>query len=216
MIEKLLLTRAGWIQIGPVFGDDRNQCGSVGERRIRYHVAIVGNPSNLNPKGFVLDNNEVQRYFDEKYSKVEGDLPSCELMAMEACEDLASRSGCPVRVEVTVGGNPEAGLTAFWTPENGVGRGCLFPRVPRDGPAGDRPFPLHSEEVLDRAGEAVIDVLDGQTAAESVARIHGPWPTDQFHLKALLGLGTGIVAIHLIHALIMGLVMVAPLVARLF
>jgi hypothetical protein len=150
-VQKLLLTRAGYFDIGQVDGDDSNQCGSRGERRIRYHVAIVSPPDHLNSHGFVLDNNDVQAYFDRTYSHVT-DLPSCERIAMQACHDLASIAGCVVNVEVTIGGTPQAGLTAFWS-EDGVGLGCLLPRVP-------------TPEVIP----------EGQSAAISVARVHGEWP----------------------------------------
>ncbi len=127
MVEHLLLTKAGYFEIGTVTGNDRFQCGAQGERRIRYHVSITGLPERLSKEGFVLNNHAIQEYFDVKY-KVVDTLPSCERIAITACEDLAKIAGCPVRVEVTVGGVPNAGLTAFWQPDTGSGLGCLLPR----------------------------------------------------------------------------------------
>ena len=111
MIQQLLLTRGGSFTVA-AGAEDATRCGKHGDDSIHYHVAVVGDPDRLTAEGFVLDHNKIQSYFEQAYIAAEV-LPSCERMAMKACEDLARLIGCPVRLEVTVGGTPQSGLTAF-------------------------------------------------------------------------------------------------------
>jgi hypothetical protein len=101
----------------------------------------------------LIEHGRIQKYFDRAYDRVEV-LPTCEVIAMKACEEIAHLVGCPIEVEVTVGGTPPAGLTAFWTPEDGAALGCLWPKAlpPYKFPHGDQP-----DEVLQMASEAVIE-----------------------------------------------------------
>ncbi len=129
MFEHLDLEMPGTFTIGEV-EDDSFQCGGKGERQMAYHVRIICDPTKLTPEGFTIDRFKVKGYFEEKYRKV-GTLPSCELMAMTACEDLAELVGPGAcHVEVTMNGRPGAGLTAFWTAEQGqAALGCIWPRA---------------------------------------------------------------------------------------
>lgn len=146
MIQQLLLTRGGFFEVAASGVEDEHRCGKRGDDRIHYHVAVVGDPSRLTPEGFVLDHNKIQRYFETAYAGAVS-LPSCEHMAMQACEALAKLIGCPVRLEVTVGGTPQSGLTAFWTPEDGTALGCLYPRTGSGG------------TVLQLASEAILGAV---------------------------------------------------------
>ncbi len=129
MFQYLDLEMPGTFLIGEV-GDDRFQCGATGEREMQYHVRIICDPTKLTPEGFTIDRSKVKAYFEAKYRRIDV-LPSCELMAMTACEDLAALVGPGAcGVEVTMNGHrPEAGLTAIWTAEEGkAALGCLIPR----------------------------------------------------------------------------------------
>lgn len=130
MIEHLTLARAGKFTVGGDSIDDQFQCGLPGTREFRYHVTVVGSAECLTREGFLLDNRRIQDYFDGAYGNVTA-LPSCERMAIRACEDIAALVGDgALKIEVTMDGTPQAGLTAFWTREDGSGVGCIYPRPP--------------------------------------------------------------------------------------
>lgn len=145
MIEHLTLARSGKFTVG---GDSINaqfQCGLPGQREFRYHVTIIGSADCLTREGFVVNNQLIQQYFDWRFGTVT-ELPSCERIAIRACEDLAVIIGDGVqKIEVTLDGTPQAGLTAFWTREDGAGVGCLYPRI---------------TTVQDLASAEVLKVLD--------------------------------------------------------
>lgn len=132
MIEHLTLARSGKFTVSGDSIDAQFQCGLPGQREFRYHVTIIASAACLTREGFVVNNQLIQQYFDDHYNAVTV-LPSCERMAVRACEDLAVLVGDGVqKVEVTMDGTPQAGLTAFWTREDGAGVGCLYPRTVQD------------------------------------------------------------------------------------
>lgn len=97
--------------------DASNQCGLRGTMVLNYKVKIVGDSEHLNSKGFIVDNNEIHDYFVGGFEKVVN-FESCEKIAMRACEDLkrmCEDQGARVHaIDVTISGNPQAGLTASW------------------------------------------------------------------------------------------------------
>lgn len=112
---KLTLQRQGTFSVGEC-GDDTTQCGMRGTRRLNYHVSITSTEKQLDEHGFIIDNNEVQRYFDEKFYRLDRFL-SCEAIACQATQDLRTLVGrrrC-TSVTVTIAPGEHAGLTAEWS-----------------------------------------------------------------------------------------------------
>lgn len=95
-------------------GSNAAQCG-LGPNTLNYHVRIVGDDEHLTPEGFIIDNNDIHAYFVNKYADVK-DFESCERIAITACKDFCAMLGERARdIQVTIDGNPLAGLTARWT-----------------------------------------------------------------------------------------------------
>lgn len=113
---KLTLARRGIFRVGEC-GDDTTQCGLRGTRRLNYHVSITSTEKQLDRNGFIIDNNEIERYFYEKFARVDRFL-SCEEIACQATMDLRKLVGArrctAVRVTIAPDGIP-AGLTAEWS-----------------------------------------------------------------------------------------------------
>lgn len=65
-----------------------NQCGAEGNQLYRFQCSILSG-SRLDSRGFVIDNLEVQAYFDRTYSVSQPAL-SCEQIAQRACKALAA------------------------------------------------------------------------------------------------------------------------------
>lgn len=98
-------------------GSNATQCGATGTRVLHYRVRIGCDERHLNPNGFIIDNNDIQAYFDRVYNGVQ-DFESCERIAARACRDfhtMLDETGVePQFIKVTVSGSPAAGLTAVW------------------------------------------------------------------------------------------------------
>lgn len=96
--------------------DDRDTgCGApkVGPNVYRYVCEIDTDESNLDDRGFIIDNNDVHEYFEKRY-RVPRQAKSCELMAMEAVKKLRGLMPNAQRIAVTIYGSAKAGLTAEW------------------------------------------------------------------------------------------------------
>lgn len=91
-----------------------NQCGATGETTFFYKVIITGTSNKLNPLGFIIDNNDIQDYFNSNWTKLQ--FPSCEQACVIACKDLMAKvfSGGSVAlvVEVSIGLSDKAFATA--------------------------------------------------------------------------------------------------------
>lgn len=113
MIQSITLRRRARFVVLSCRGSRDNQCGSRGTSEFEYEVRITTDPV-ISPEGFIIDSLEVKRYFEERFGNVDV-LPSCEVMAMRACEDLSALVGetCQ-RIEVEVGTDALAGLSAVW------------------------------------------------------------------------------------------------------
>jgi hypothetical protein len=67
---KLTLQRQGTFSVGEC-GDDTTQCGMRGSRKLNYHVSISSTEKQLDDSGFIIDNNEIQQYFDARFYSVD-------------------------------------------------------------------------------------------------------------------------------------------------
>ena len=89
---KLTLHRTGDFRVNDN-AEDSTQCGfRRGDRTVYYDVVIESDNSMLDANGFVLDNNEVQHYFEREYAHV-SEFKSCETIACKAIEDLREIMG---------------------------------------------------------------------------------------------------------------------------
>lgn len=98
-----------------------DRCGPKGvTRQLDYTVTARGAPASLDDQGFLLDWQEVRRYFVETFSSV-GHFPSCEQIAIRAVRDIAAMlHGRCAGIEVTVGFHGGAAeLTAQWSAPEG-------------------------------------------------------------------------------------------------
>ena len=105
MLRALIVSRRGFIEIGQV-SDDVNQCMNRGDRELDYTVEITADPDALDAQGFIIDRHHIHAYFQRKYGSFVPVLPSCEVMASEACVQLAKIVGeqrCK-KVVASVGG----------------------------------------------------------------------------------------------------------------
>lgn len=109
MFKELLISRRGLLVVGLV-RDDSTQCMNRGDREIDYQVEVKCDPDLLTPEGFVIERSQIGRYFDKKWGGIVAKLPSCEVMAKTAAEDLAGLIGPGAReVFVNIGG-----VVAVW------------------------------------------------------------------------------------------------------
>lgn len=96
------------------------QCGSNEARDYRYHVSITGYKDHLSPEGFVVDNLEVARYFDDHYHRKTIEAISCELMACAAIDYFRGliRKNYPsvkcLGVHVRIWGSDKSFIEAQW------------------------------------------------------------------------------------------------------
>lgn len=125
-MQFMSLHRTGQFNVN-LYAEDSTQCGfHRGDRTCFFDVRIDSTSDCLDANGFILDNNEVQKYFDRVYATAEV-FPSCELIALRAIADLRDLMGhdrC-YGVEVTIRPGDYAGITArqeFMCPCYGVGR----------------------------------------------------------------------------------------------
>lgn len=109
MLKLIAVTKNGIMEIGNV-AEDENQCMNRGDRELDYHVQIEAAPDALNGQGFLIDRHDIGEYFHRKYGRYVPVLPSCEVMAKEAAEDLARMcGGRATKVVVDIGG-----IVAVW------------------------------------------------------------------------------------------------------
>lgn len=73
--------------------EDSTQCGfRRGDRQVFFDVYIESDTEMFDINGFVLDNNEVQHYFEREYAEVK-EFKSCETIALKAVTDLRAIMG---------------------------------------------------------------------------------------------------------------------------
>lgn len=89
---KITLHRSGDFFVNDK-AEDATQCGfRRGDRQVFFDVYIESDTTMFDANGFVLDNNEVQHYFEREYAHVES-FKSCESIALKAVEDLREIMG---------------------------------------------------------------------------------------------------------------------------
>lgn len=120
MIRTLSLRRHARFTVHSCSGSRDNQCGAANTTDFTYTVVITTDPV-VDEHGFIIDSLDVKRYFEEAFGNIQGDLPSCERMCMQAATDLAALVGHTCRkVEVQIGTDALAGLSAVWVREAGT------------------------------------------------------------------------------------------------
>lgn len=82
----ITIKRKGSFPVGWTHSHD-HQCGQKGTSILHFKVEIQAKHIDLNPNGWIIDNNDIVRYFEEKYKHVK-DFLSCEHISMQACRDL--------------------------------------------------------------------------------------------------------------------------------
>lgn len=119
----LKLERNGFIDVVAT-GDASRKCGPPGANRLSYRVFVECPDDSLDQDGFLIDHNDLGKYFDEVWSKLI-DFPSCERIAAKACRDIhdlmIERGSRPCGIEVTVAAFGQAGITATWPARVTVG-----------------------------------------------------------------------------------------------
>lgn len=113
---RLKIEREGDFSVANMI-ENPNKCGMYEKASFHYRVEIDGNSGHLTPQGFIIDNNDIQGYFDKTYTKNTAKIPfiSCENMAAKAVRDF--RNSLKVKVygiKVTIWGSEHASLTAYW------------------------------------------------------------------------------------------------------
>jgi hypothetical protein len=89
---KITLHRTGDFLVNDK-AEDSTQCGFTrGSRQVFFDVSIESDTEMLDGNGFVLDNNEVQHYFEREYAHVTV-FQSCERIALKAIDDLRALMG---------------------------------------------------------------------------------------------------------------------------
>jgi len=110
---KMTLERNGSFMVNDK-AEDHAQCGfRRGDRQVFFEVVIESDSACLDENGFILDNNEVQHYFDRTYSDVEV-FQSCESIAIRAIDDLREIMGYDrvFSIRCTIKPGTHAGITA--------------------------------------------------------------------------------------------------------
>ncbi len=109
----LVLRRTGSFRVA-FDADNTNQCGRYqGQRDLDYAVEITSHSACLDDRGFIIENSEIQSYFDRTYSEAKV-FVSCELIALRAVvglHRLMGKNRCS-NVKVQIIPQPLASITA--------------------------------------------------------------------------------------------------------
>lgn len=113
--KTLTLRRTGSVVVGAKLY--RAQCGYHGERLLTYDVTVKGREIDC-PRGWLLDNNDIPRYFEETYGNVR-EFKSCEEVASRAVDAFmkiaASYKATPTYIRVGVSGIKDSEIACEWT-----------------------------------------------------------------------------------------------------
>jgi len=110
---KILMERNGSFYVNEL-AFDRTQCGvQRGDRELHYHVEIESDSEYLDNNGFLVNNYEIQGYFDSRYAQIPV-FPSCEEIACQTVEELAELIGRDrvFAIRCTIKPGQHAGITA--------------------------------------------------------------------------------------------------------
>lgn len=117
---KLKMTRKGRFSVWADKETHReNQCGHLDTDIFSFEVEITGSHKSLNQQGFLVDNNEIVTWFAEHYGYERSEalevLPSCERIAMSACDHIKELVRDCKKVVVRISGNGgDAWLESEW------------------------------------------------------------------------------------------------------
>lgn len=117
---KISIQREGNFAIGWEHSHN-HQCGNVGLNVLRYRVEIWANHDQLSHDGYILDNNDIPKYFDKKYRDVT-DFVSCEKICMFAVREFMQKFGTDknyyaesiTRIKVSIQGISDSWISAEW------------------------------------------------------------------------------------------------------
>ncbi len=97
------------------------QCGIEGRFHFVYDVYIT-NDGTLDPLGYIIENNLVHKYFTDTYeSDSPTDIPSCEIIALNAVEGIKNLLEPKLNVNkiiVVIHGTPATHFEAEWERES--------------------------------------------------------------------------------------------------
>lgn len=119
---KIILKRVGTFKCNWRSGDNVCGHGIAGPQEYNYSCEIVSDDEYLDKHGFIVDQLDVDKVFQNMFHPQRHEPKSCEKMALMLVQQikyLALDSG-PVRVTVSVGPIPplgvvgEASITAEW------------------------------------------------------------------------------------------------------
>lgn len=102
---KLTIERMGYFVVNPL-AEQRDVCGLPDNNVLHYKVSIDATPAQLDSRGFIIDNNDIHKYF-LGYKKTPI-FRSCELIALDACNYFARKLKGFVTIRVSISGNPQA------------------------------------------------------------------------------------------------------------
>lgn len=118
----LILERAGTFRAINMI-DTATKCGAMAMNSYNYRVKIQAKPKPLTPQGYVINNEEIQNFFDERFGEKAKPWMafSCENMARVSCEELgALLQNRKIKIKlilVTLEGSNGALITAEWQPK---------------------------------------------------------------------------------------------------
>jgi hypothetical protein len=98
-----------------------DRCGIRPPNTIKYRVVVEGEVAD---SGFVIEIQEIPRYFQRLYEEQRRSLHSCERVAVDACEFFA-KQGFDVRrvyVEIEANTNTIGFASAEWIPDTSAAR----------------------------------------------------------------------------------------------
>lgn len=76
------------------------KCGVFGKTEFRYDVWFTATAEDLDARGFIIDNADLHRYFQELYGPGQMPFVSCEKMGLRAISDY--RRHWPTARAITV------------------------------------------------------------------------------------------------------------------
>lgn len=98
-----------------------SKCGLEGRFKYTYDVYITNDGTVLPPNGFIIDNNDIHKYFADTYESEEPkDVPSCELMALIGLESVKALLPLELRINkviVRIHGTQATYFEAEWERE---------------------------------------------------------------------------------------------------
>jgi hypothetical protein len=115
----LILERAGTFKASTMISTT-SKCGAMAMNTYNYRVRIQATSQVLTPQGYVINNEEIQNFFDERFGEKAKPWMacSCENMAQQSCKELTAilrmRKIRLKLIRVTLEGSNGALITAEW------------------------------------------------------------------------------------------------------